>query len=300
MLLGGCAGVYAEAAASRLGATVSPSGGAADVDVGSATTIGFNLGAELGSTRQRFALGYLHDSVSFDGGDSSFGASATRYDFNVFNLSDQLKLRLGFGFEFGSNESSMTGGTTKSGSGGGAFGGIGASYFLTWKNAVHVIAGYRALSQSLPGGSLAATGPTARATFSHSFGDARPDKSFVVPLDSNRDITGLIEVGSTNLGCVTTSRSSDSTVAVLEVACPGHRHIEFIQISIGMLVMCEHTQSVAACRSLSHEILSSTKKVMAPAPTSTPPAPVAPVAPEPTPAPAPPAEAPVPPAVPTP
>jgi len=254
VLVTGCAGVYAEATASKVSTTLTPSGGGTEMDSGGAMQVGFNLGIEFGNLRQRFAMGYAKQSMSLDSGSASLAGSSTRYDFNVFNIADRIKLRLGLGVQFGSGESDI-GGMSTSDSGGGFFGGVGGSYFLTWKNAVHVLAGYQVMTQRVPGGDLAGSGPTFRVTLAHYFGDVRPDKSYVVPLESNRDITGLLEQGASSIGCVSRGAVHRDMYASVEVVCPGDRHIEYFQIAEGMLVTCKHTQSVTACKALSSEIV---------------------------------------------
>jgi hypothetical protein len=251
----GCAGVYAEASASQVSTTLTPSGGGTAMDSGGAMQVGFALGVELGNVRQRFVMGYAKQmAMSLDGGSASLAGSQTRYDFNVFNIADRIKLRLGLGVQFGTGESDI-GGMSESDSGGGFFGGIGGSYFLTWKNALHVLAGYQFMTQRVPGGDLAGSGPTVRVTLAHYFGDVRPDKSYVVLMDSNRDITGLLEQGASSIGCVSRGATHQDMYASVEVVCPGDRHIEYFQIAEGMLVTCRHTQSVASCKRLSGEIV---------------------------------------------
>jgi len=299
--LGGCAGVYAEVAGSKLTSTTFAPSTGTDVDLGGATTLGFNLGVEFGSTRHRFALGYASDSVSFDGGSATHGASSTRYDFNVLSLAARMKLRIGLGFDFGSGgEATYSGMTRNDSGGGGATAGLDLTYFLTWKNAIHVFAGARVMSQSLPGGSMTGTGATGRVTISHTFGDARPDQKLMVPLDDNADVTGLIELGAIALGCVSTETYRSSSAAVLDVACPGGHHVQFFQISSGMMVTCMHEQSKSACEARAVSIIKARKKIVTPTPPAPPaPAPTPPAA-QPTPVPPTDAAPPTAPAPPTP
>jgi hypothetical protein len=254
LLLTGCAGVYAEVQASQLSAEFSPSGGGTAMDAGGATSVGFNLGVELGSVRQRFAMGYARQSISLDAASSTLSGSETRYDFNVFNIADRIKLRLGLGAQFGSGTSDF-GGMDADDSGGGFFAGLGGTYFLTWKNALHVMAGYQFMTQRVTGGSLAGTGPTFRVTLAHTFGDTRPDKSFVVPLSNATDIIGILERGASSIGCISGGAMHHDTFASVNLLCDGDRRIEYFQIAEGMLVTCRHIQSEGACRRLSSRIV---------------------------------------------
>ncbi len=290
VLLTGCAGVYAEATASQVSTTLTPSGGTA-MDAGGAMQVGFNLGIEFGNIRQRFAMGYARQSMSVDAGDATTAGSSERYDFNIFNIADRVKLRIGLGAQFGTGESNIgaMSGTSTSEGGGGFFAGLGGTYFLTWKNALHVQAGYQWMFQGVPGGDLAGKGPTIRVTLSHYFGDVRPDRSFVVPLPNSTDIVGLLERGGSSIGCVSGGATHQDTYASVNLTCPGDRHIEYFQIAEGMLVTCKHAQSEGACRALSSKIVdavtsggksdSSSTPAAQPAAAPTPPPAPAPAAP---------------------
>lgn len=286
--LGGCAGVYAEVAATQLSsARISPSGDGEDMDLGGASTLGFNVGADFGSTRHRFAIGYASDSVSFENGSGSFGRSSMRYDFNVLSIADRLKLRLALGVELGSGKATY-GGMTSDGGGAGAMAGVGATYFLTWSTAIHAVVGARGMYNTAPGGNFVGTGVTARIAITQTFGDARPDQTFIVPLSFSTDVTGIIEAGAAALGCKTTDRMSESTYAWLGVSCSGGRNIRYLQISSGMAITCEHEQSRSRCKALSEAIIDAAapkKTAMPPEPAPVPAAAPAP-APPPVPAPA--------------
>jgi hypothetical protein len=283
--------VYAEGAVSQLSsASVSPSGGGASVDVGGASAVSFNVGVEFGNLKQRFAMGYAHDSLSYTGADGTLSGSSMRYDHNIVSIAERMKLRVGFGADFGNGSITATGMPAKDGGGGGFFGGIDATYFLTWSNAVHVFVGGRYYTQQAPGGSLSATGVTAKITLSHTFGDVRPDASFVVPLEHNSVITGGLAVGAQSIGCSLENTGRLDFAAWVEVRCPGDHRISYHQFAEGMLVSCEHETSESRCRDLSDQIAKATLAAMSkpaePTPAATPA-----VAPAP-PAPQPPAEAP--------
>lgn len=281
--LGGCTGVYAEVAGSKLtSATFSPSSGP-DQELSGATSVGVNLGLELGSTRQRFAIGYAADSLSFDGGSASGGASSSRYDFTIIHVAARMKLRLGLGFDAGSGGTATFAGIKrKDTSTAGAMAGLDVSYFLTWKTAIHVLVGARVMTNGLPGGSMTGTGVTGRVTISHTFGDVRPDQELIVPLDDATDITGLIEAGANAMGCVTKDTYRSSTMAHVLVACPGGHRVDFVQIAEGLMVTCEHEQSRSACEAAATSIARSTRKLLSPPAAR---APAASPAPEPTPTP---------------
>ncbi len=250
--LSGCAGVYAEVATSRMSSAQIESNGTTMEVAGS--TIGFNVGAELGSSRQRFTMGYAADSISFDGGKASFRGAAMRYDFNLINLAERLKLRGGFGFESGKDSSTVGTMTDDRGNGGMFLGGLGATYFVRWQNAVHVFVGAAYQTHDLATGSLTGTGITARVAISHTFGDPRKSASFVVPLEGNRDLTGAIEDGAELLGCKT-DRSRTDYSATLTVRCPDDRELEYFQIAEGIMVTCKHAQTESRCEAWSHDIV---------------------------------------------
>jgi hypothetical protein len=289
--LSGCAGVYAEVSTTRMTSAQIESAGTS-TDVGG-TTIGFNVGAEFGSTRQRFTMGYAADSISFDGGKASFSGAAMRYDFNLVQLAERLKLRAGFGFEAGKDSSTIAGMTNDRGNGGTYMAGLDATYFVRWANAIHVFVGAAYQTHDLAMGSFSGSGVTARVAISHTFGDPRASASFVVPLEGNRDLTGAIEAGARSLGCTTDGRERTEYMASLSVTCSGGREIEYFQIAEGIMVTCRHAQTKDRCAAWSSEIVRAATERHA-APVATPPAP-APTEPATEPAqPAGPAQAPAP------
>ncbi|MDB4960700.1 MAG: hypothetical protein JWP01_699 [Myxococcales bacterium] len=280
--LGGCAGVYAELAATQLSsAKISPSGDGDSTDLGGASTVGFNIGADFGSTRHRFAIGYASDSVSFDNGSGSFGRSSMRYDFNVLSLADRLKLRLALAVELGSGTATY-GGMTVDGGGAGAMAGVGATYFLTWSNSIHAMVGARGMYNTAPGGNFTGTGVTARIAIAHTFGDTRPDQTILIPLSFSNDVTGMIAAGAAALGCTITDRHTERTYAWLGVRCSGGRNIRYVQMASGMAITCQHEQSTKNCRALNDAILeAAAPKTTVPEPAVATPAPI--VTPAPTP-----------------
>lgn len=251
--LSGCAGVYAEVATTRISsAQLDSEGTTTDV---AASTIGFNVGAEFGSSRQRFTMGYAAGSISFDGGKASFRGAAMRYDFNLVHLAERLKLRAGFGFESGKDSSTVGTMTDDRGNGGMFLGGLAATYFLRWQNAIHVFVGAAYQTHDIANGTLTGTGITARVAISHTFGDPRTDASFVVPIEGNRDLTGAIETGAEHLGCKTENRSRTDYWASLAVSCPDNRRLEYFQIAEGIMVTCKHAQTEKRCAQWSDEIV---------------------------------------------
>ncbi len=295
--LAGCFGVYAEIAATTL-----PSAAIETTTNTGATSIGFNIGAEFSSTRMRFAVGYASDTTTFEGGSGSLGTSSSRFDFNVFSLSDRARVRLGLGFARGTGSSELNGMSQSNSDGGSAFAGLDVSYFLTWKIGLHAFAGPTYFSQSIPGGTVNGSGATFRLAVSYTFGDVRPDTTYYIPLEGNRDITGLLESGAAAMGC-TTRRNSSSQYAFLYVTCGGDT-VMYLQTAEGMGVHCDDMFK-HQCHAFTLRLTTATKAVIS-APESPPAAPpVTPaVAPAPPPQPAAPEAAPdaapAPDAVPTP
>lgn len=300
--LAGCFGVYAEVAATTLpSATIDGS-----TSTG-ATSVGFNIGAEFASTKMRLAMGYASDSTSFDGGSASLGTSSSRFDFNVFSVSDRARVRLGLGFARGTGSSEANGMTQSSAEGGSAFAGLDVTYFLSWKLALHAFGGPMYMSQSIPGGHVSGSGATFRLAVSYTFGDVRPDSTFFIPLDGNRDITGLLEDGAKTMGCKTRRDSAPSSgYAFLYVTCDGDT-VLYIQIAEGISVHCDDMFK-PQCEKFTSRLTAATKAtfdkpaatpaasppVVAPVPAPAPAPPPAPVVTPPAPAPAPAPAAPAP------
>jgi hypothetical protein len=290
----GCVGAYAELAVTKLSSTtLSPTGGGATTDGGGASQVGFNVGVEFGSYKQRFAMGYAAEALSSDPGDSKFTGAAFRYDRQVYAPIERLGLRLGGGILSGQSTFTMNNMKNEDNAYG-VFGGVGATFFATWRTPVHAFFGYEAASANTPGGSLTGTGFTFRAGVSLMAKDVRGSVEFVVPLDSARDLTGVIKDGADALGCVTVDQMRTDTIAKLEVVCPGKRHIEYFQIAEGMLVTCEKEVSKKRCEKLSSSIVDAAlgkKPERTSTPTPTPAAaPTPPAAPTPDPAPTTPVE----------
>lgn len=272
--LAGCFGVYAEVAATTLpSATIEGS-----TSTG-ATSIGFNVGADFGSSRMRFALGYASDSTSFDGGSAKLGASSSRFDFNILTLTDRARVRLGLGFSKGDGSAQAGGMTSTDSGGGGAFAGLDLTYFVSWKLGVHAFGGPAYFTQQIPGGSVSGTGATFRLTVSYTFGDLRPDTDMFIPLEDNRDLTGLLETGAQSLGCRADRDSNPSSgYAFLHVKCDG-RAVVYMQVARGIAARCMDMFK-PECKAFTARLVDAT--VTATKPVEPMPAPAAPPAPAPT------------------
>ncbi len=313
----GCAGAYAELAVTKLaGSKVTPDSGGDGVEVAGGTIVGFNLGIEFSNMKKRFGMGYVSDSTSYEGGDGSFTGMAIRYDHTIMSLAERATLQIGGGTTVGTGTGTYNGTANASeGVGLGLLLGVGGTYYPTFRTPVHVMFGVERASR--PAGndnagmsasdvSIGGIGFTARIAVSLSARDHRPDASFVVPLEGNRDITGVIERGAAKLGCSTEDVGRTSYSASLEVRCDGKR-IEYFQIAQGILITCKHEASESRCRALSDKIVASARSTIdkpsepAATPAATPAAAPAPApAPAPTPDPAPAPEAPAAPAAPAP
>jgi hypothetical protein len=231
--LSGCFGVYAEVATTTL-----PSASIDASTKAGATSVGFNIGADFGSSRMRFALGYASDKTTFEGGSAQLGTSSSRFDFTVLSLGERARIRLGAGFATGTGKSTV-GSVTKNSDGGGAFAGLDVTYFLTWKLGVHAFGGPIYMSQSVPGGTLGGTGVTFRLALSYTFGDIRPDTDVFIPLE-NRDLTGILEEGANSIGCSSSRDSNPSSgYAFLHVRCSG-REVLYMQVAQGINARCFH------------------------------------------------------------
>jgi hypothetical protein len=284
-LLSGCFGVYGEVAA-----TTYPSASLGSTGSPGASSVGVNVGVDFGNVKRRFAMGYEQQSISVKDGSGSLGASSARFDFNVLSLSDRAKLRLGGAFGFGTGSSKLAGMTRNDASGGGAYAGVGFTYFPTWHIGLHALAGPAFGTMTMPeAGStksdFSGTGVTFRIAVTYQFSDVRPDVTRMYPLEHDNDITGLLEEGARGLGC-TTFRRSSSTYAYLDLTCNGEQ-MTYFQVAQGMMVQCHHMFE-RACDDLSERVLASTKKSL-PAPAAVPPraVPAAMPAPEPAQPPAP-------------
>lgn len=296
----GCAGLYGELAVTSTPSTkLTPNSGGAGVDAGGGTTVGFNVGVDFGNTRKRFAIGGGVSTTSFDAGESKASIGTWRYDHALIQLAERASLRLGVGSEVG-NATGSSGGMSTDGLGLGVFGGVGATYYPTWRTPVHVLVGPHWLTREAGGEqSLSGVGITARIAIGITAKDPRPDITFVVPLEKNRDITEWISAGGSAIGCTTEDRGRNDYMASLTLRCDGKR-IEYFQIAEGMLITCKRQASRSRCEQLNQRIVEAASAKLDGDPPSAPSAPAAPaapapIAPAPTPAPAEPA-----PAVPTP
>jgi hypothetical protein len=253
--LTGCFGVYAEVVATTLPSASVPTGPNMTTTTG-ATSIGFNVGADFGNTKKRFGLGYTSESISVDGGSAKLAGSDMRLDFNVYNLTEKAKVRIGLGAEFGSGSSTKIGGMDRSSSGGGgAYGGLDFTYFLTWHIGLHAFAGARYMTEQVANGSLAGSGLTFRLTATYQFSDVRPDYEEIVPLDSSLDITGVIEAGAQANNCTTFRRSNPTAgYAYVDVKCSDDRNISYFQVAEGIMLTCHHMTG-HECKSINLEIL---------------------------------------------
>lgn len=286
--IAGCVGVYAEVAATNYsGGSISPSGGGASVSTG-ASSIGFNVGADFGNVKRRFALGYEKQSLTLDNGSANYGASSARFDFNVLSISKKAHVRLGAAFGFGSGSSTFAGMTRSDAGGGGAYAGAGFTYFVNWHLGLHAMVGASYAAVQLPdSNSFGGGGVTFRLAATYQLSDVRQDIRHLEPLESSTDITDVLEGGAQKLGCHTT-RERRSTYAVLNASCDGN-DIEFFQIAEGISVTC-HDSFEDECDARVKAIIASAKTTPAAPPVAQPaaaPATPPPPAPMPSPAPAP-------------
>ena len=275
-LLAGCVGIYAEVAATTL-----PSATIDGTTATGATSVGFNVGAELSSAKARFTLGYASESTTFEGGSASNGMSSYRFDFNVFSVTDRIRARLGLGAALGSGGSAEFMGMTDNDTGvGGAFVGVDLTYFLTWNIHAHAFAGPAYMSYSIPGatpstgGHVSGTGATFRLAVSFTF-DIRPDSNLMIP-GSEVSLSSLELLGK-NAGCRTNSTSSG-----LIMNC-GDEMVFFFDRSSYIQAHCNNMFK-HECRRFLDRLVEAAEKT--PAPAAPTPAP-APPTPSPTPAPVP-------------
>jgi hypothetical protein len=258
--LAGCAGLYGEVAVTKVPSMkLTPNAGGDGVDVGGGTTVGFNIGVDFGNTRQRFAMGGGAANTSFDGGDSSFQGATLRYDRSIINLAERAELRVGVGSETG-NATGTSGGMETQGIGLGVFGGVGATFYPTWHTPVHLLVGAEWMTAEAGDDmNVRGVGITARLAVGITTNDARPDQTFVVPLEKNRDITGLISMGGAAIGCSVEDESRSSYMAKVTLKCDGKR-IEYFQIAEGILITCKHESSRSRCEALNKRIVAAAGK----------------------------------------
>lgn len=285
---GGCAGLYGELAVTTTpSAKLTPNAGGDSIDAGGGTTVGFNVGVDFGNTRKRFAIGGGTSTTTFDGGESKGSLGTWRYDHALVQLAERASLRIGVGSEVG-NATGTSGGMSTDGIGLGAFGGLGATYWATWRTPIHLLVGAHWLNYEAGGDrGVSGVGITARIAIGITAGDPRPDVTFVVPLEKNRDITGWISAGGTAIGCTVESEDRNDYMASLTLKCDGKR-IEYFQIAEGMLITCKRQPMRSRCEALNHRIVeAASAKMDGDKPAATPPATPAPAEPVPAPAPAP-------------
>lgn len=256
--LAGCAGLYGEVAYTSTPSTKISASGGAEMDGGAGTTVGFNVGVDFSGPRKRFSGGYASTTTSLDGGESKFSGAQMRYDHGIIDLAERLSLRLGAGLESGKSTGTANGMTTEDNSFG-FMGGIDATYFATWRTPVHLFVGAHWINREAGDErTVTGTGFTARLAVSVIAKDPRGDSMFVVPLEGNRDLTGVIRDGAAAYGCETLDTNRTDYSASLSLKC-GSRRIEYFQIAEGMLVTCRREASKKRCERLSRDIVAAAR-----------------------------------------
>ncbi|MDX2090133.1 MAG: hypothetical protein SFX73_19905 [Kofleriaceae bacterium] len=252
--LAGCAGLYGEVAFTSTPSTKVSQSGGAEVDAGGGTTVGFNVGIDFSGTMKRFSGGYAATTTSFDGGESKFSGAQMRYDHGIISLPERLSLRVGAGLESGKSTGTSNGMTTEDNSFG-FMGGVGATYFATWRTPVHLFVGAHWINREAGDErTVTGAGVTARLGVSLMAKDPRGDSMFVVPLEGNRDLTGVLQEGAAAYGCDTLDSDRTEYSASLKLKC-GSKRIDYFQIASGILVTCRHEPSEERCEQLSKNIV---------------------------------------------
>lgn len=269
----GCLGIYGE-----FGVTSTPglkynelptsTSGPKNTEISGGTTIGLSAGIDFDVNRkQRWVpiLGNSFSSTTFDGGSSKLQSGGLRFDFNLASLSDDLKFRMGLGFELG-NGTSTVAATAPGGAavtledkslGRKAFAGVGLAYYLGGHLVIHGFVGPELLVQDVNGGTIGGFGYAGKIGVSWVFGNSLKDASFLVPMSGSTDITPALEGGANDLGCKVDRTRRDS-YAFLTATCDG-KEISYLQGSSSMFVTCEHS-SEDSCRALSTRIVDAGKK----------------------------------------
>lgn len=300
----GCMGVYAEANATVYpsikytgdeGATITPKPLKED---GGGFALGFSVGFDFdGRRNSRFALGYSRQSMSIPGGGSVDASQGElRTDIQLVRTGKSSRLRLGAGFGLGNAKVKMPadGGTevVDTRGNGQVFGGPVFVQYFGKRHELSVMGAVNYFSAGIPGGgALRATGLGARVTYSFHFGDTRPSTTAYTPLDSEKNLLDVIDVGAKRIGCQSryVERRSETgsggygltATAVFATCPPDAEEIFFLQTVDGIMVECPHLDD-DECRELTGRIIDSAKGVVRdkptpPQPVSTPaPAPVAP------------------------
>ncbi|MFI5297792.1 MAG: hypothetical protein ACHREM_06795 [Polyangiales bacterium] len=269
--LAGCPGVYAEIQASAMPglkynapdttSTSTPTFGASPVSGGYG--VGLGLGVDFDFDRNsRLAVGYHHDSMSFGGagGSASMDGADLRFDFNVSNMSDDLKLRVALGVTFASGETKMTAadGTTvssKTSSNAGTTGeyagyaGVAVAYYLGTHQTVQGMVGAQFVGMPAPGGgTLTGAGVVVKLTYTFDIGNNRPDTVLTTRLDTDASVEAVARLGADKLGCKGRDRTWRG-FDYFETDCRsvGGVDMMWLQASRSVAILCRHSTE-ATCK----------------------------------------------------
>lgn len=280
----GCMGVYAEANATVYpsikysgdeGATITPK---PLKEEGGGFALGFSVGLDFDGRRNtRFAMGYSRQSLGIPGGGSVDAAQGElRTDIQVLRIGKGSRLRIGAGFGLGNAKVKMPadGGTevVDTRGNGQVFGGPVFAQYFGKRHELSVMGAVNYFSAGIPGGgALHATGLGARVTYSFHFGDTRPSTTTYTPLESQKNILDVIDVGAKRIGCrsryierrsETTSGDYGLTATAVFATCPPDQEdIFFLQTVDGIVVECPHLED-DECRELTGRIIDSAKGVL--------------------------------------
>ena len=279
-VLGGCVGVFAE-----LQATGYPSTKYTPVNDGNPTTatdapkvgglgfgVGFSVGVDWDTNRKsRFALGYTVQTAKLGGGGTTTGGYADmRYDFNLVNLDDYKKIRLGVGAGLGGGSStlpSQAGGAdfVESSKGNAIiYAGPVFTYYLAKKNhALHAMLGGQYFLGPVKEGRLSGWGVTAKVAYNYQFGDSRPDVFFYVPLEDNVNIMKIVHEAAIAEGCTAEYKFEGTYALVVAKSCPPQEiEITYDQTSEGLGILCRHASSSEGCRGTHVRIFERAKAIL--------------------------------------
>lgn len=298
----GCMGLYVEGSATmypsmKYSEDSKPSN-PADVVVGgdgSAFAIGVNVGVAFeGKRTSRFTMGYLAQSTSLPGGSSSGGIADFRYDGKIARLGSGKLLRLGGGLGVSSathtkmdlaagGESDNRGTTLQ------VYAGPSYAQYFGKRHELGITAVGAWSSFEAKNGSYSGGGVGLKLAYTFMFGDTRPDTTFIVPLDTTRNLMPAIERGAKAIGCTAEYGEKRDAVegggyglvgAYVDAMCNGD-NIFFLQRKAGMGILCNKMEE-DDCRDLMGRIVDAAKKEPEKKPEPPPPAPP-PAAPAPAP-----------------
>ena len=288
----GCMGLYVEGQATMYPSlkyteeTAPKPGEQVSGEGGSGFGFGVNVGVAFeGKRSSRFGMGYVARSTSLPGGSTSGGIADFRYDGKIARLGSGKLLRLGFGSALGTASNTkldtVTGGTVEDkGLMLEAYGGLTYAQYFGKRHELSAMGSASWATIGAPNGMFRGAGLGLKLTYTFMFGDTRPDTTFIVPLDTSRNLMPGIESAAKKAGCSaeygekraeTEGGGYGLVGAYVDAKCDGEE-IFFLQNKRGMGILCSKMEE-DDCQGLAMKIIDAAKSTPAKTESAAPPPP---------------------------